>query len=178
MQPRVLYPPIITKQANLRKLSIKFPDYSSVTKKTKTPRPNNGHYIIDLLVALALMAIFIATASPSISGMLKGSLLRRETDALLAVIEKLSLEALQNEKDITLNLYRDSYFAFLEGETLRALNSHTFRAPVSAVVDAQGKKEVKFFQNGVASPSTITLLDGARSCKITVSLRGRATKIC
>ena len=130
-----------------------------------------------MLVALAVIVIGVAVSLPHFATFGTSGRLRRATAELAATIERLIVQSQRDRRTIELILGPGYYLAQREhAERAELIELHTLRAPVELRV-REGQK-LRLSPQGIASPLTLIVLDGASRCQIAVALRGRVTVTC
>jgi type II secretory pathway pseudopilin PulG len=132
-----------------------------------------GLGVIDLLVALALVALIAGIALPRGYALLKAWRLRAEARMLAQSIDTYATIAKLRDQTLSLAIYPTLYQAHKEALGGELLGTHHFSTGVSAE-----EASLALYPSGALSPKTITLRSPEDACTVTVALRGRTTIRC
>ena len=141
-----------------------------------------GFQLIECLTVVAVIGIAAAISLPRLASYVHAGRLKREAAELGATIERLLIQSQRERRAIELVLGPGYYLAQradtdrLNDDRAGVLEFHTVRAPVTLRV-RDGQK-LRLLPQGVTSPTSILILDGAARCQISVALRGRVTVGC
>ncbi|NMC63700.1 MAG: hypothetical protein GYA55_11110 [SAR324 cluster bacterium] len=134
---------------------------------------SRAYTLLEMCIVLCLVAIFLGAGTLSLKANIQSQRLKAEAKHMVVILDSLSLEARQKEKDIHLDInetgyagYRDK-ICFLQGSLPKPLK-----------FSEGSSKALIFLRNGVSSPGTLRLSDGKKTCLIVVSLRGRVRSQC
>ncbi|NLF24431.1 MAG: hypothetical protein GX589_02070 [Deltaproteobacteria bacterium] len=139
---------------------------------------SSGHHLLELICGLALTALLLLLSVTSYAGLVGDQTLKFEARRLKAVLEQLTIDALQRETEIIIEFGERSYLAKKKNEHGGVLLRHQLKNPVR--IDAAAK-EVRFatlYPSGVSTPLTVILTDGKDFCRIVLSLRSRISLRC
>lgn len=138
------------------------------------PRSNLGFSLVELMVAVAILAILATIAAPAFNNMILSNRLTSATNERLGALQFARSEAIKRRQSI--NVVLDASGAWevrdADGNTIRALSA------LSGVTVSGGNGNVTFLADGRSSAaSTLTLsATGLSSTRIIdVSTTGRAS---
>jgi len=139
-----------------------------------TQKHNGGFHLIEIAIVLAVLGLLATVSFPSLRLFSYRHALRSEIRKFAALLEGLSLESLQRETVIEVELSGGQYFIARPGRQDRG----SFANPVAVAFKSTNLSHLSFFPSGAATPGTITFNSGDLTCNLTLSLRGRVAYDC
>jgi len=134
---------------------------------------SKAHTLLELCLVLGMAAILIGAGTLSLQSSIKSKKIKAEAKHLVVLLDSLSVQARQHEKDIRLQINETGYagykdkICFLQGSLPKPLK----------FIDGTSQA-LLFLRNGVSSPGTLRLSDGKETCFVIISLRGRVRSQC
>lgn len=135
-----------------------------------------GFTLLEMLTALSIISIGLATAAISLATYQRKTKLSRAASSLRLLVDRTYSRALAAHEEITLLVKPTEAVSLTRaGDALERL---PIRAPIEPLLKDTTAQELQFYPSISASPATITLRSGAHVCQVVVSLRGRTRIVC
>ena len=134
-----------------------------------------GFTIIEVVIALAIMAILFGLTASSLTGSYASYQFQSERDLALALIRKARSQALTgtNSKDHGVKVASASFIAFDGASYATRDSSKDIVLPRISTVSITGASEVVFaYLTGRSSTTTLVLSEGANTASISINQEG------
>lgn len=135
-----------------------------------------GFTLVELLVALAIMVLLVASVPIALNRMVPGRRVVATADQLIADIRWLQGESLRTGQRTRLAVQANGYSLEVSGSTVKAV-----RVAATMALNLRGRGEQRamsqlvMFPDGTASPGRLDIVDSGRRAAIEISmLTGRA----
>jgi type IV fimbrial biogenesis protein FimT len=138
---------------------------------TRNDRATRGASVIELLSAVALLALLLGSAAPSLQAAASGLRLRDASLRLVAALERSRAAALSRGRTWTVRAATDS---FTTGPLGEPGTREVLPAGVVFTATTSGG-EVRFSPSGMAENATFTLGLGASTRRVVINQRGKVT---
>lgn len=129
---------------------------------------SQGTSLLELLLGVALIAILSYFSIPRSNG----NSLKREVDSLLATINELISSSRSKELPIELIFSGTSY------HSEASKGGVSVKHNLSPGIQIDRHSPIRFYPNGVSSPTTLTIRSADKQCALVLSLRGRVRVTC
>lgn len=142
-------------------------------------------HLLECLCALALSAVLLSFSILSLTGIAAQRRLKDESLRLYQAAVDAASRARAEELEMMLLVTKRGYELRRAGDG--GINDVVDGAvllrrefPVGVSIEGVGLegKQLSFYGSGVATPATLSLVNGESSCRIIVSLRGRVRSTC
>lgn len=137
-----------------------------------------GYHFLDVAAGLVLASVLLLIGMTSYAGLSGDQALKFEARRLKAVLEQLTIDALQREIEIVIEFDEHSYCARKKSGSGGVLLRHELKRPVRVEAAAKETPLITFFPSGVSTPATVILSDGKNRCRVVLSLRSRVNMRC
>ena len=132
---------------------------------------------LDMLSALAILAVILSISLPNLSGMLGDLNLRKEAQKINYNLESLVSKAAKDTNQYTLTLEKSGLYVTTNTKPQNTVLVRTL--PKRYHLDfLPVNKEIHFYKQGTCSPSSFHLSNGKKRCTLTISLRCRSSVSC
>lgn len=130
-------------------------------------RSDSGVTLLEMLVALAILAMVLAVSVPSLRPLHATDDTGRQARELLSTIQAARTAAIGSSRSVAIYLDTDRrvYWSDLTGP--RQIAGHVAASPSLPVAD-DGVRQVRFLPDGSASAGTITIMQGRRRDVISI----------
>lgn len=139
-------------------------------------RRGNGFTLVELLVAVAIMVLLVASLPVALNRMLPGRRVVTTAEQLIADIRWLQGESLRTGQRTRLAVRSNGYLLEMSGSTAKEVR---LAATMALSLRGQGEERTMshlvMFPDGTTSPGRLDLVDSGRRAAVEVSmLTGRA----
>ncbi len=142
-----------------------------------------GFTLIELMIAVGILAILLAVAAPSMDAFIRNNSVATEANNLLNIIQYTRSEAVRRSESITLcasNAARDNcrangnpalgYLIFTQNALIKDIP-----APAGQVQVNLGAAGITFQRDGASTAATVRLTNGTKQRELTMTAGGLAT---
>jgi len=135
-------------------------------------------HLLEMSAGLMLASLLLSAGVLCYASLARAQALKFEARRLKAVLEQLSIDALQREMAIVVELEERGYMARKRNASGGVLLKYCIKEPVRITSVSRGTRLITFYPSGVITPATIVLGDKENLCRVTISLRGRVSMRC
>lgn len=145
-----------------------------MSKPFKCPK---AYLTVDLLAALAIIAVLVSISVPSLSALTADLNIKKEAQKINSTIERHITKAARESVTYTLTLERTGLYVNtgIPNTSLMAVKTLPKKYNLSY---AATNKSIHFYKQGTCSPASFELISGQRKCNFSISLRCRTTTKC
>jgi hypothetical protein len=136
-----------------------------------------AYLTLDMLAALAIVAVLISISVPNLSNMMSELSLRKEAQKINYSLERMVTKASRDSVQYTLTL--DKTGLFIETNVKPSTLAAVRELPKRYHLEFQPtNKQIHFYKQGTCSPASFQISNGDKKCIFTISLRCRISVGC